>query len=112
MQHEEGAPGKHGVRTGFIMIGAAIALSPLANLLGELMPSRENTIIDELPSTLLLMALAGIGLAGAAKVVHSLIAEHRKPRLEPPDLFDKLAAPRQDRVQASVSLKDRDHRVE
>ena len=111
MSHEHKSSRKSGVRTGLAMIGAAVVLSPLVSVLGMLMPSRENTMMDELPAMLMSIALVGLGVAGAAKLVYSLVAEKRRPsQLPAPDEFDRLGYPRVDNFE-SHRIVDRSHSV-
>ena len=90
--HEE-SPRKSGARAGLVMIAAAIVASPLVSLLGRLLPSRENTIIDELPAMLLSWALLAIGASGAVKVVFSLLSERRKSQLRASSRYEQLNPP-------------------
>jgi len=111
MPYEQESPRKTGVRTGLVMVGAAVVLSPLVSVLGMLLPSRENTIVDELPAMLLSIALVGIGVAGLAKVVYALVAEKRRQsQLGAGDEYSQLGYPRVDNFE-SHRVVDRKHTV-
>ena len=109
--HEEESPRKRGVRTGLVMVGVAIVLSPLVSVFGMLLPSRENTIVDELPAMLLSIALVALAITGMANVVYSLIAHRpRQPRVRPGDEINQLGYPRVDNFE-SHRIVDRAHKA-
>ena len=99
MMSQEESSHYGGVRAGLVMIGAAIVLSPLVSMLGRLFPSRENTIIDELPAMLLSWVLVGIGVTGAVKVVYSVLAGRRRSHLRASNSYDQLNQPGQHKVE-------------
>jgi hypothetical protein len=71
------SPRRTGIRQGLKLILAAGILSPLIFFLEGLLPSRENTILDELPYFALTATLVGLAVAGAAKVIFALLMESR-----------------------------------
>jgi DNA-binding helix-hairpin-helix protein with protein kinase domain len=101
MHDSEGTSGKRGVRTGIAMIVMAIVASPLVSMLGRLLPSRENTIIDELPAMVLSWALLGIGVAGAVKVVFSVLAARRRSQLRASSRYEQLNQPGRHNVEVN-----------
>src|SRR5262245_11924375 len=110
MSFEDESPRKKGVRTGLVMVGAAVVLSPFVSVLGMLIPSRENTIMDELPAMLLSIALVGLGIAGVGKIIYSALAEKRRQsQLGTRDEYNQIGYPRAENFEHRIV--DRTHRV-
>lgn len=80
-----------GVRQGLKLLLIAGCLTPLIFLFEGLLPSRENTIIDEMPQIVLTIGLFGLALTGMARIVYSLLTERKQSPLaapEGPELVD------------------------
>lgn len=75
------SPRRTGVRKGLKLVLIAGCSTPLMFLLEGILPGRENTRIDELPQIVLFVGLAGLTLAGIARVAYALLAESPHPRL-------------------------------
>ena len=75
----------------------AAVLSPFISILGRLMPSRENSIVDELPAELLTLAVVGLAAVGVARVVFALVATRERTRLPEPSDADLLDGARLER---------------
>lgn len=63
-------------RSGFAWLAAAAVLVPARMLLDGMMPSVENTVIDEVPTMLLVIASGVFAIAGVVRLVQAL----RTPR--------------------------------
>ena len=96
---ESESPRKVGLRTGLLMIVSSVMLSPLITFVGALLPSRENTIVDELPAMALTWALVGIAIAGVARVGYALVAERGRSHLRAPTTFDQLGRSQRERLE-------------
>jgi hypothetical protein len=83
---------RHGVRQGLKLVLVAVCLSPLVFLLEGLLPSRENTIIDELPQLALMIIQLGLALSGIARITYSMLTEPR-PLSRPPSPARPRALP-------------------
>ncbi len=89
------SPRKVGFRQGLVLLLASVALSPMVFVLEGLIPSRENTTLDELPSLLVTVAIVGLAVAGVARIAYALIAERRRTRLGESSATTPLAHPPQ-----------------
>ena len=83
------------------MIVSSVILSPLITFVGALLPSRENTIIDELPAMALTWALIGLAIAGVARVGYALVAERGRSHLRVPTTFDQLGRSQRERLEVA-----------
>lgn len=107
---ETESPRKAGVRTGLSMIVVSVILSPLITFVGALLPSRENTIVDELPAMALTAALIGLAIAGVARVGYALVAERRRSHLGASTTVDQLGRSRSERVEVEP-IQDRPREI-
>jgi len=78
-------PPRTGFRQGLKLLLIAGCLTPLIFLFEGLLPSRENTRIDELPQIVLTVGLLGLALAGVARMAYALLVERRNAALPAPD---------------------------
>jgi hypothetical protein len=65
------------------MLLIAGCLTPLIFLLEGILPSRENTRIDELPQIALFVGLVGLSLAGIARMAFALLVEKGRTQVAP-----------------------------
>ena len=90
-----------GIRQGLVLIVASVALSPMLFVVEGLLPSRENTTLDELPSLLLTAAITGLALAGVARLAYAWLVHRQhgttvaesKPQTAPSQLTDPTPTP-------------------
>jgi len=78
-------PPRTGVRQGLKLLLIAGCLTPLIFLLEGILPSHENTIIDEMPQLVLTVSLLGLALTGVARITYSLLTERRPSHISPPE---------------------------
>ena len=74
-----------GVRQGLKLLLIAGCLTPLIFLVERLLPSRDNTIIDEMPQLVLTIGLFGLALTGVARILYSLLTERKPSTLAAPE---------------------------
>jgi len=72
------------------MLAGAAVLSPFLFFLVDLVPSRENTSLDELPYMAFTTVLSALGVAGIARIGHALMTERKRPELSSPTSLDHL----------------------
>lgn len=70
------------LRFGLTLIGAAVTLVPALFMLEAVIPSRENSALDELPQLLTGMGITGLAVAGVLTVAYALLASRRHTRKE------------------------------
>ena len=74
---DQDSPRRAGFRQGLKWLLIAGRLTPLIFLFEGLLPSRENTRMDELPQIVLTVGLLGLALAGVARMTYTLLVERR-----------------------------------
>ena len=78
---QDDSPRRSGIREGVVLITAAVVLSPVLFALSDLLPSRENTSWDELPSVLFSAVLVGMAVIGAVRIGYTLLTEAKRTPL-------------------------------
>lgn len=104
MSDDHNSAARSRVRAGLELLVIAAALSPLLFVLEAVMPSRENTRLDELPQLLLSAGLMALATAGVARIAWAFVRERgvaekngksmNRPKAEalPRERFDERSA--------------------
>ena len=70
-----------GIRQGLTLLLIAGCLTPLIFLVEGILPSRENSVLDDLPQLAVTVGIVGLALAGAGRMLYSALAASPRPRL-------------------------------
>ncbi len=97
-------PRGRGVRDGLKMLAGAVLLVPLLFLLEGLVPSIENSTVDELPRTLVALAAGILALAGIVRIAYAVVVHPPEHRLRDSESLGQLDAPRPRDMRAAPSV--------
>lgn len=72
------------LREGIALVVGVAVVSPFLFAVVEILPSRENTRLDELPALAVSTALVGLALVGVARIGYALLAKRAQAREQLP----------------------------